>query len=145
MSKVAPRIEPAAVEQDVEGEISGVKVRGRLDVVDVAGRITAKRKPAGIAPNYRFQVATYATLYPQASGTVRLDTVTKTKTLQVVEQSFAIVESDLIQIRRIYPLAQEAMRSGLYVPNRNSTLCSRKYCSFWRQCEEDFGGKVDEA
>lgn len=149
MSKVAPRIQPASVEQEVHGEIGGVKVCGRIDVVDLEGRIidakTASRKPSGIAPNYRFQIATYATLHPQTSGTVRLDTVTKTKTIQVVEQSFAIVESDLIQIRRMYPLAQEAMRAGLYVPNRNSSLCSRKYCSFWKRCEEDYGGNVDES
>ena len=149
MEKVAPRIQPAAVEQEVQGEISGVKVRGRIDVLDTAGRIidakTANRKPPGIAPNYRFQIATYATLHPLASGTVRLDTVTKTKTIQVVEQSFAIVESDIVQVRRMYPLAQEAMRAGLYVPNRNSNLCTRKYCSFWKQCEQDYGGTVDES
>jgi hypothetical protein len=45
----------------------------------------------------------------------------------------------------MYPLAQEAMRAGLYVPNRNSSLCSRKYCSFWKQCEQDYGGQVDES
>jgi hypothetical protein len=43
------------------------------------------------------------------------------ETIKVVEQSFAIGESDLVQIERMYPLAQETMRSGLYVPNRNST------------------------
>jgi hypothetical protein len=75
---------------------------------------------------------------------VRLDTVTKTKTIQIVEQSFSIVESDLLQIDRMYPLAQEAIRSGLYVPNRNSNLCSRKYCAFWEHCEGDYGGVVEE-
>lgn len=148
MSKVAPRIEPAAVEQDVSGEIGGVKVRGRLDIIDVEGRIidakTARSKPSGIMPNYRFQVATYAHLHGDCSGSVRIDTVTKTKTVQVVEQSFSIQQSDLIQIERMYPLAQEAMRSGLYVPNRNSNLCSRKYCPFWSQCEADYGGIVEE-
>src|SRR3954470_455429 len=63
MSKVAPRIEPAAVEQPVSGVIGGANVCGRIDVLDVEGRIidakTASKKPAGIAPNYRFQVATY--------------------------------------------------------------------------------------
>lgn len=136
------------MEQDVTGEIGGVKVRGRIDVIDVTGRIidakTSSKEPVGIAPNYRFQVATYTKLHGHASGSVRLDTVTKTKTIQLVEQSFAIVESDLIQIERMYPLAQEAMRSGLYVPNRNSNLCSRKYCPFWEYCEDDYGGVVEE-
>jgi hypothetical protein len=148
MTMVAPRIQPAAVEQVVCGSVGGVKVRGRIDVIDATGRIidakTSRKKPAGIPPNYRFQVATYAKLHGQASGTVRLDTVTKTKTIQVVEQSFPIVESDLLQLERMYPLAQEAMRSGLYVPNRNSNLCSRKYCTFWEHCESDYGGVVAE-
>src|SRR3954469_15215615 len=61
--------------------------------------------PPGISSNYRFQVATYTKLYGNASRTVRLDTVTKTKTIQLVEQSFAIVESHLVQIERICPLA----------------------------------------
>jgi hypothetical protein len=38
----------------------------------------------------------------------------------------------------MYPLVQEAMRAGLYVPNRNSSLCSRKYCSFSKECERDW-------
>ena len=90
-------------------------------------------------------MTTYAKLHGQASGTVRLDTVTKTKTIQVVEQSFAIGASDLVQIERMYPLAQEAMRLGLYVPNRNSNLCSRRYCPFWGHCESDYGGIVEDS
>jgi putative RecB family exonuclease len=147
MDQVAPRIEPAHVEQEVKGEIGGVKVRGRLDIIDVEGRIidakTAAKKPSGIAPNYRFQVATYAKLHSQCSGSARVDTVTKTKTIQVIEQSFAIEQSDLVQLDRMYPLAQEAMRSGLYMPNRNSNLCSRKHCPYADQCEADYGGQVE--
>src|ERR1035438_9481152 len=39
MDEVAPTVEPAAVELDVQGEISGVAVRGRVDVLDVEGRL----------------------------------------------------------------------------------------------------------
>jgi len=34
MDEVAPGVEPAAVELDVQGEISGIAVRGRVDVLD---------------------------------------------------------------------------------------------------------------
>ena len=27
-------------------------------------------------------------------------------------------------------------------PNRQSMLCSQKHCSFWQQCEAEFGGRV---
>ena len=48
------------------------------------------------------------------------------------------------QTAKMYPLVQEAMRSGLYVPNRASFLCSRKYCPHWQRCEDEYGGKVDD-
>ena len=39
MDAVAPTVEPAAVELDVQGEIAGVAVRGRVDVLDVERRL----------------------------------------------------------------------------------------------------------
>lgn len=148
MANVAPLVQPVAVELDVEGEIGGVKVRGKIDVLDANGTVvdakTASKKPAGVDPNYRFQVATYVQLCPQASGAARIDTVTKTKTIQCHQSTVQIGDSDKLQTAKMYPLVQEAMRSGLYVPNRNSNLCSKKHCSFWSQCVEDYGGHVDE-
>ena len=63
MDEVAPTVEPAAVELDVQGEISGVAVRGRVDVLDVAGRLidfkTASRRPSCslICGLFRLQMA----------------------------------------------------------------------------------------
>jgi hypothetical protein len=34
------------------------------------------------------------------------------------------------------------MGTGMYCPNRQSMLCSQKHCSFWKHCEEEFGGRV---
>ena len=79
MDEVAPRVEPAAVELDVQGEISGVAVRGRVDVLDVEGRLidfkTASRRPSYVAPDYAFQLATYRQITPGASGEVRIDSL----------------------------------------------------------------------
>ncbi len=47
-------------------------------------------------------------------------------------------------MRSIYPLVQEGMQSGLYFPNRQSLLCSRRQCAFWRECQREFGGSVRE-
>jgi hypothetical protein len=56
MDEVAPKVEPAAVELDVHGEIAGVAVRGRVDVLDVEGRLidfkTASRPPSCVSPDY---------------------------------------------------------------------------------------------
>jgi hypothetical protein len=45
----------------------------------------------------------------------------------------------------MYPLVQDAMRGGLYVPNRASNLCSRKHCAFWKACTAEFGGTISAA
>ena len=85
MDEVAPKVEPAAVELDVQGEISGVAVRGRVDVLDVEGRLidfkTASRRPSCVAPAYAFQLATYQQITPGASGEVRIDSLVKTQTV----------------------------------------------------------------
>lgn len=148
MSEVAPTIDPAEVEIRVAGEIGGVQVQGWIDLLDVEGRIidikTAARRPSGIEPDHRFQIATYAQLLAGASGEVRIDTLVKTKTPKVVTQSFQLNDQDVRAIRTLYPLAQRAMKAQVYVPNRSSITCSRRNCSYWRHCEREWGGEVPE-
>jgi hypothetical protein len=149
LDEVAPTIEPAAVELHVEGEIAGVRIQGWVDLLDVNGRIldikTSARKPSSIASEHRFQIATYAQLTPGANGDARIDTLVKTKTPGLVTQNFTITDQDLLATRALYPLAQTVMRSELYMPNRLSMNCSRRNCSFWRDCEREWGGEVPEA
>ena len=146
MDQVAPTVEPAAVELDVQGEISGVAVRGRVDVLDVEGRLidfkTASRRPSCVSPDYAFQLATYRQITPGASGAVRIDSLVKTQTVQIVQQAYTVEEPDIRATQVLYPMAQKAMGSGMYCPNRQSMLCSQKHCSFWKHCEEEFGGRV---
>jgi CRISPR/Cas system-associated exonuclease Cas4 (RecB family) len=148
MDEAAPQIEPAAVEMRVEGEIAGVKVRGYIDLLDVNGCVieikTAKARPSSINPMHRFQVATYRHLTPLAKGTGRIDTLVKTKFPQLIQQSFSISEQELRAIHTIYPEAQSLMRGAIYLPNRQSMLCSRRHCAFWRHCEQRWGGEVPE-
>jgi RecB family exonuclease len=148
MDNAAPAIEPAAVELPVEGVIGGVKVRGYIDLLDVNGTVidikTAAKKPSGISAGYAFQVATYAQLVPDASGKARVDTLVKTKSPALVQKSLQIEQSDVDATAKLYPLVQKSIRAGVWVPNRASHLCGRRYCGFWRACERSFGGHVSE-
>jgi hypothetical protein len=45
-------------------------------------------------------------------------------------------------VGRIYPLVAEGIAGGLYLPNRSSSVCSRRYCAFAEACEREFGGTV---
>jgi hypothetical protein len=81
---------------------------------------------------------------PGASGLCRLDTITKTKAVQLVQQSCDIGPDERRYAETLYPMVQEAMRDGIYTPRRGSPLCSRGYCGYWRECELEFGGRVAE-
>jgi hypothetical protein len=144
--EMAPNITPITVEQPVAGEIAGVKVRGYIDLMDSNGRIvdikTSSKKPTEIMPDYKRQVATYTQITPGSSGKIAVHTLVKTKTPQLIEQNHTVTPEDIRHTQIIYPLVQEAMRSGLYAPNRNSMFCSRKSCAFWQACQEEFGGEV---
>ena len=148
MDQMAPTIDPAAVELKVDGEIAGIRVRGWIDLLDVEGRVidikTAKARPSSIEPMHKFQVATYAHLTSGASGEGRIDTLVKTKTPQVISQSFHITAEEMKAALTLYPAAQEAMRKQCYMPNRLSMMCSRRNCSYWRNCEREWGGEVPE-
>jgi CRISPR/Cas system-associated exonuclease Cas4 (RecB family) len=103
---------------------------------------TAKKKPSGASVTHRVQIATYCMLEPQASGRGRLDTLTKTKTVALHQETVQVSEADRKQAMRLYSIAREAMQSGIYLPNRNSLLCSRTHCSYWERCCDEYGGGV---
>lgn len=71
-----------------------------------------------------------------------MDTLVATKNPQVVTQEYTVSPADLKITERLYPLVREAMRGGIYLPNRASNLCSYKHCAFAGTCEAEFGGRV---
>ena len=141
-------LQPHAVEQTVQGEIAGVKVRGIVDLLDTDGRVldfkTASKRPNGLSAEHSLQLTTYAMITPGASGLCRLDTVTKTKTVQVIQQSYQVGAEDRRFAETLYPMVQESIRDGIYPPHRSGPMCSRRYCGYWRVCEHEFGGRVAE-
>lgn len=148
MERVAPHVTPAAIEHRVEGLIGDVPVCGFIDLLDVNGRVidikTAAKKPSGIPAPYRHQVTTYSMLEPSASGVSQVTTLTKTKTVGLVEQTFEVSDADRKLTERLYSISRDQMRNGLYLPNRDSYTCSRTYCSHWERCEAEYGGMVKE-
>ena len=125
-----------------------MKVAGYIDLLDVHGCVidikTAKARPSSIHPMHRFQVATYRYLTKLAQGSGRIDTLVKTKSPQLMQQPFVVTEQELRAIHTIYPVAQALMRGDVHLPNRQSMLCSRRHCAYWRHCEQKWGGEVPE-
>jgi putative RecB family exonuclease len=146
LSEAAPLIQPAAVETRVAGLIGGVKVRGYVDLLDTDGRIidtkSALKPIKGISHDHRLQLTSYAMITPAASGLCRLDTVTKGRTVSLVQKTFHVGPADQKYAEGIYPMVQQSIRDGIFLPRRSSALCSRRYCGYWRACEREFGGVI---
>jgi RecB family exonuclease len=146
--EAAPSIQPAAVESRVSGMIGGVKVSGYVDLLDTEGRLidskSATKPIKGIAHDHRLQLTSYPMITPAASGACRLDTVTKGKTVSLVQKSFTVTAKDRQYAEVIYPMVQDSIREGIFLPRRSSSLCSRRYCGYWSVCEKEYGGSVRE-
>jgi RecB family exonuclease len=114
MREAAPDVQPQAVETPVAGEIGGVKVHGFVDLLDIEGRIidckSATKRPNGVSHDYGLQLTSYAMITPGASGTCRLDTVTKTKTVQLVQQTYHVGPEQRRYAEGLYPMVQDAIR-----------------------------------
>ncbi|MBZ5626270.1 MAG: PD-(D/E)XK nuclease family protein [Acidobacteriia bacterium] len=147
LETVAPEIEPAGMEVKVAGEIGGVRVIGYVDLVDTQGTIhdlkTAAKTPSGIGSDYAFQLATYRQLLPGANGKAKLVTLVDTKTPKLVTTEYQVSAADQLATQNLYPRVREGIREGLYFPNRNSFLCSRKYCNFCDACTKEFGCSIE--
>jgi hypothetical protein len=148
MQAAAPRIRPAAVEQKtMRGVLASVRVQGEFDIRDEDGIIiairTAQHPPTRIDPMHRFELTTCRQLTYEASGKVRLDILITGKNPHCVSRAWEVTEDDIRFNDTLYPLAQQAMRRGYYMPNRNSAHCSRHHCPHWRRCEDEFGGTVE--
>jgi RecB family exonuclease len=148
LAEAAPAIEPVAVEVPISGTIAGVPVRGIIDIIEGEGRVidikTTSRKPSKISGDHAFQLATYVALLGDGgSGEARLDSLVATKDPQLIQIEHSSGESGGKLVERMYPLVAEGIAGGLYLPNRSSSVCSRRYCSFADACELEFGGVVE--
>ena len=81
-----------------------------------------KRTPSEVSPDHRVQIATYSRLCPHASGEARVDCLIKNKNPKLVRQAYTVEEADLIEVERMYPLVQQAIRQGIFLPNRGDRL-----------------------
>ena len=81
---------------------------------------------------------------PAATGTCRLDSVTKGRTVTLIKKSFSVSEKDRQYAEAIHPMVQDSIREGIFLPRRSSSLCSRRHCGYWPVCEKEYGGSVRE-
>jgi len=159
---VGPRVVPGGVQVPRSLRAGQHTVYGRADLIGatpksikvtprcilVADVKTSRRKTDYIRSDELVQLVSYATR----------DTATPTIEYPIVQIHRAVITANptvSIITHRLEPqdakyvesLAAHVARSfeaGAFPPNRESFVCSRRFCPFWKTCEEEYGGKVRE-
>lgn len=156
----APLMQPKAVEVKVEATFKGYDygVCGTMDNltenkenptedVDLNDYKTASRKDAEVPMSHQRQGSLYVLMGKAVEDTVgkiknvNFDYLLKKKTPEIIRRTFT---PDPIHALNMLQRVGEAIEKGVFIPNRDSFMCTRRFCSYWQNCEQTYKGKVKE-
>jgi CRISPR/Cas system-associated exonuclease Cas4 (RecB family) len=149
--QVACGIQPARVEYAFTIEVTGRpwSIMGKIDVIDDGDRVietkTTTNKVHKAKKAHVFQAEVYATAFRREAG---LETIRARVdySLRAKEGNFHFsLEFDASTERNVlitFDSVANAIQKEIWIPNRNSNYCTRRFCAYWDQCEKDCGGIV---
>lgn len=153
-AEVAPIVQPAAVEQAFTMKMSNKpwSFKGILDVLDenqvIVETKTTSRRTSKPKPEHLLQATAYATgfrcQHRQQEGGVRLDYVVAIQNPELISFPVAIEETDITFFLNQISRVAHAIEQEVWIANRASFLCSRKWCGYYQLCEKQVGGTVKE-
>lgn len=154
MQTIAPSVHPAHVEHAWTMKIKNRDwvISGKTDLVTDQDQVvelkTTGRKVSKPKPGDAFQTGVYVVGWRQQTGlkTVqgRIDYALRGKD-EIISLPVVFPESNLKIVLTTFDQVARGIQNEIWIPNRTGTyLCSRKYCSFWNECEKDCGGRVSD-
>lgn len=152
---MAPKIQPAEVEAKVSIEFDNVPYTfvGYIDLLDdkklLHDHKLTKKTPSKdakteqyiVAPRDMIQGAIYLMARPEATG-ITFDYSVTLKTPKIVQVPADITKKDTSFVLGLTALLDDAIHKGVFYPNRNHFMCSRRQCGYWSECEKRHGGRV---
>ena len=148
-SEVSPRVVPAAVEQRIEVKFRNYDygLSGKIDLYDAYGKIrdhkTTSREVKNISEPYKRQISFYALLEEATGNEVKGAAIDflKRDTTEIRHKAVEVDRKEaLIRLQEV----GDGITKGVFIPNRNSFLCTKRFCKYWNECQKKHGGKVKE-
>lgn len=146
--KIAPDLQPKAVEQQVQATFKDYTfgITGTMDLLTVDKRLidhkTASRKNS-TPPESHVRQGSYYRLMAVAAGEdvkeVTFTYLVKTKTPQVYNEK---ILTDPKHALGIAQQVGDAITKGVFIPQRDSFLCTARFCQYSNECIKKFGGRV---
>jgi ferredoxin-fold anticodon binding domain-containing protein len=153
-NRISPGVQPLYVETPLSATWKGydVGITGTPDLLTdkliLKDYKSSKKKYAEPKMSHRIQGTSYKMLFnakfqqdgsEQRVGDVEFDLFIKSKNPEIVTQK---IELDQKLVLNIYQSVGQAIAAGVAIPNRESFLCTVRFCQFSRICEAKYGGKV---
>jgi hypothetical protein len=87
---------------------------------------------------------THASLTPPVRNhhAAQLHVFVMKKDPEIVVLSNTISDHDVALVNNLVTAVFRGFAASVYPPNRDAFICSRRHCPYWRECEEQYGGRV---
>ena len=158
--EIAPTIQPKSVQEQLPIQFPGFEydILQYSDVITVDNKTidnkTARtsvttNKESGlllVPPEHRLQLTMYGLGYEAVHGeepsSLGLDYSIKTKEPKMQRAEWTPNKNDKQLAFNLIVGVAEGLDKGVFIPNRNSMICNRRMCGWWRECEAKYGGTV---
>jgi len=149
--KMAPKVQPFLVEWTFNMKVvkRDWNIAGKVDLITnknlVIDHKTTKGQMAKPKPDHVFQLGVYTLAVRQQAGLDdvqgQIDYYPRGKP-DAYSRSVEFGEGLAKEVLSTFDQVATGIQREVWIANRQHYLCSRKYCSFWNQCEKDCGGRV---
>ena len=157
---IAKEIQPKAVQKKlaVEFDDFDFNILQFADVITEGG-VIIDNKTAGrsipvskvtdillIPHDHRLQLTMYDIGY-EVNESVRatglgLDYLIKNKKPKIQQARWKPNKQDRQYVLGLMEQVANGVKKEVFIPNRSNMMCSKKFCAYWRECENKYGGKV---
>lgn len=149
MKDIAPRMLPVYAEKTIKMDIKDhpYGIIMTVDLFDAYNVITDyKTTSKGIKEDYepyKKQVGGFYSWGIQALGLnveqTHIHWLSRGNNISVNVRSVPI---DIEYAKKTFLQVSRAIQNDVFMPNRNSIYCRKKYCKYWMACEKKYGGTV---
>lgn len=146
--KIAPILQPKAVEHKVEATYKGYDygITGTIDLLtenlELHDHKTAGKRMSAPPDSHVRQGSAYhlmATAIGEKIKSVSFDYLVKKKNPEVYS---AVIQTDPMYFLKLAQVVGEAVQRGVFIPNRDSVMCNKRFCKYFAVCEKSYGGRV---
>lgn len=148
----ASKIQPLYVEKHIEVDFNEFELglSGTIDLIDkdyvLIDYKTSSKPIKEITESYKIQVAGAYPFLMEAltevkPSYIRIDFFIKDKLPYIKSM---VVNDERKYFLNIFSNVNKSVQSGLFIPRRDTFLCSRKICPYWNICEKKNGGTVKQ-